>query len=703
MKKLFCILFLAFACPLFGQQETVKAVPTFVQLRLLNPNDLHKSVLVRGGVSENDGLGGEFFWSFSSADAADNTNVVLSSRTGTGRWLRIAKNNGSIINVKLAPWKATGNGVTDDQTAIQGAINTITNSGGTIYIPEGTYIIQGLNFYGSNIRVMGDGSGRVTLKRKAGSVSNNGMEFGVLADGNSAVPTTNNSVVGITLDGNYLNTTRPVSDLTEWGIGLTKSSYFYASDVVCRNWWLGGIGVFINSNYAQLEGTVINCGHGFDAGAGVVYEPGFDINSSKNGHFRIISIDCRDGARVLDNCFENVVHLSITNATTAGVIYNNQLVNESHGNIIHATVTGGAGSQGMAIGANCRNSIIHLTTYGIGGRGIYEIGGYAAENKPSQNKYFVNTRGSGYESAFIGGVGGTWVINSDRDGRTGGQGDLFAVEVLDGASQNQISVNIVDTDPWKVRGVVFRYRANNNILTSYAYLNTADPYRDLGVGNEWLGRANVGTIAGTMNILLSSRAAGTTYNGTIATFKTDNTGSATHIAIDYSDPNLTITIPTNGAVTLQDVLAKVNEPYATEGDDLSPFVISTTLDIMARRMVLDVTQPDVVSAVAAGGTVSSQATNTLVALVFDRTFNITNTDTVILVDTSAGNWTVNTRTPVYVLGRSYTVKKITGDSNTVTISGPSSTFDSSASVAFSAQWEWVTFVSDLIGYYITSR
>src|SRR5690349_11774140 len=46
------------------------------------------------------------------------------------------------VNVKSAPYNATGNGVTDDTNAIQQALNDIGAMGdGIVFVPEGNYLI----------------------------------------------------------------------------------------------------------------------------------------------------------------------------------------------------------------------------------------------------------------------------------------------------------------------------------------------------------------------------------------------------------------------------------------------------------------------------------------------------------------------------------------------------------------------------------
>jgi len=47
------------------------------------------------------------------------------------------------INVKDAPYNATGNGSTDDKAAIQSALNDVPASGGAVFFPPGDYLVSG--------------------------------------------------------------------------------------------------------------------------------------------------------------------------------------------------------------------------------------------------------------------------------------------------------------------------------------------------------------------------------------------------------------------------------------------------------------------------------------------------------------------------------------------------------------------------------
>lgn len=97
-------------------------------------------------------------------DTADAVNKIEASfGTLTAR---------NVYNVKAAPYSATGDGTTNDTTAIQAAIDAAEAAGGGIvYFPTATYICHGLTIEGSNITLMGAGWGSV-LKQVAGASDN---------------------------------------------------------------------------------------------------------------------------------------------------------------------------------------------------------------------------------------------------------------------------------------------------------------------------------------------------------------------------------------------------------------------------------------------------------------------------------------------------------------------------------------------------
>jgi len=73
------------------------------------------------------------------------SGIPVVNGTGQGTTLTgttaVSALNGAIINVKAAPYDATGNGTTDDTAALDAAIGTINSGTGmTLYFPPGTYL-----------------------------------------------------------------------------------------------------------------------------------------------------------------------------------------------------------------------------------------------------------------------------------------------------------------------------------------------------------------------------------------------------------------------------------------------------------------------------------------------------------------------------------------------------------------------------------
>jgi hypothetical protein len=63
----------------------------------------------------------------------------------------------AFVNVKNAPFNATGDGITDDTAAIQAAITSLAATGGTVYFPAGEYKTDGGITLVSNLTLQGAG------------------------------------------------------------------------------------------------------------------------------------------------------------------------------------------------------------------------------------------------------------------------------------------------------------------------------------------------------------------------------------------------------------------------------------------------------------------------------------------------------------------------------------------------------------------
>jgi Pectate lyase superfamily protein len=112
-----------------------------------------------------------------------------------------------IVSVK--DFGAVGDGITDDTTAIQNALNFIKNTGGTLYVPNGTFMVTTLVFQWDTsnkptINIMGSGTQSTFIKKISGT-STSIFNFTVSALGNGVYSTFSdftiigNSCPGITL------------------------------------------------------------------------------------------------------------------------------------------------------------------------------------------------------------------------------------------------------------------------------------------------------------------------------------------------------------------------------------------------------------------------------------------------------------------------------------------------------------------------
>lgn len=377
---------------------------------------------------------------------------------------------------------------TNDTAALQACIDAaVSAGGGNVLLPPGTALIDGVTIRGDNVKIWGLGSHVTKLKRRAGSASANVLELGDTAAGNSATAYEKLEVHGVSVDGNKANVAQPTTDLTDWGVPLTKISYAVLDDVRAYDCWNGGFLIAINSNYANAKSCYVkNCGIGGNTGTGE--EPGFDINSSKYGIFDVTSEACRYGARVLDNCFGNQCRFVIKSAQLTGLVLGNQTVNESYGNIINATIIGGCSDQGMSFGTNWNDNHMVIVADGLTGRAVRDVGN--ATYPSHGNTIVVNSRLCALNSCQIENASNQWFVCSTDDGTSGSPVDYFAVEVMTAvAVNNLLYVTVRDTRGTpRLRGVVFQTNTSGNRLVAASFTNCVQNYSDVDEANFWNDR-----------------------------------------------------------------------------------------------------------------------------------------------------------------------------------------------------------------------
>jgi len=96
---------------------------------------------VLGYYSANDGLGGTFVWSANSTDPDDGgITIKPNSISGAGRWIKQFTYS---LSANVAMWGAVGDGVTNDQPAIQAAIDYCSlNNVPNLYFNAKTYFLS---------------------------------------------------------------------------------------------------------------------------------------------------------------------------------------------------------------------------------------------------------------------------------------------------------------------------------------------------------------------------------------------------------------------------------------------------------------------------------------------------------------------------------------------------------------------------------
>jgi polygalacturonase len=136
----------------------------------------------------------------------------------------------TVINVRNMG--AMGNGVTDDTAAFQAAINALPASGGTIVVPNGTYMINALKSINLRSHTRLSMWGAAYLK----AIPNNAQRYWVIKAWNA----NNVEIVG----GHVVGERSQHQGTTgEWGYGInvSGSSNVYVHDIQIADFWGDGI------------------------------------------------------------------------------------------------------------------------------------------------------------------------------------------------------------------------------------------------------------------------------------------------------------------------------------------------------------------------------------------------------------------------------------------------------------------------------
>jgi Pectate lyase superfamily protein/Right handed beta helix region len=200
-----------------------------------------------------------------------------------------------VISVKEAPYNATGDGVTDDSAAIQGAIDQARdNGGGVVYFPSGVYRVGTRVKVRTNVSLVGADQQTTIIKAMPGIVA-------AVVIGLSSETVSNVAIRELTVDADYSN-----SGLDIVGIQITSGSKVFVEHCMVNDCAKSGILFDLSTECKVIHSTIQNTGRGqASVGFGVLLSDGSHHKVHDNEFY-----SC-NGMNIGGN--NNSVHASIVN------------------------------------------------------------------------------------------------------------------------------------------------------------------------------------------------------------------------------------------------------------------------------------------------------------------------------------------------------------------------------------------------------
>lgn len=302
----------------------------------------------------------------------------------------------TVYNVKEAPYGATGNGTTDDTTALQAAIDAAgTAGGGIVFFPAGTYKISSALNVGNNSRhnvtLQGVGSGNYSTGDAPCTI----VQSSTTAHGIVSSDTMNNWIKDIKIQGPGSGTGDGIH-LT-WAVN-TNILGFNLDNVMIRGF--GGNGISAQSlivSTIRRVTSAYNGGDGFyfyGGGTSVSFESCFASTNGGNGYNINQMNYCHFSACASD---ANNVGWLLTNGTTACTISGSGAeTNTTDGLVINGVYN--VTVSGFGVYSNHRYGVYVLgNSYRVELNNIWETASTGAV-------YSIYTTGSAITTTFMYGV-----------------------------------------------------------------------------------------------------------------------------------------------------------------------------------------------------------------------------------------------------------------------------------------------------------
>src|SRR5512133_828439 len=233
----------------------------------------------------------------SQADTTKASSATVTISAGCAP----APTSSTVANVKDLAYGAKGDGVTDDTAAIQTAVNAVAGTGGTVSVPDGTYMINALTSVLLKSNMTFSMSSGAVLKAITNSSSNYSILF---ANGVNHV-----NIIGGTIQGERSTHTGTGG---EWGFGvrITGSQQIVVEKVLAKDCW--GDGFYVSAS-ASITLCNVTADHNRRQGLTITSVDGMVVRNStfKNTQGTLPE----DGIDIEPNAGETVNNVLITGCT----------------------------------------------------------------------------------------------------------------------------------------------------------------------------------------------------------------------------------------------------------------------------------------------------------------------------------------------------------------------------------------------------
>ncbi|MBK8772265.1 MAG: hypothetical protein IPM06_17835 [Rhizobiales bacterium] len=424
------------------------------------------------------------------------------------------------ISVMDAPYSAAGDGVTNDATAIQAAIDAAAAVRGSVFFPAGTYLVASAITLKPGVILFGLGDSQIKWNGGAGSVVTSGTStilteagiIGIDIDSNTAtkaidlfsplysvfrdIRISSNSATQIVLDVQCNSS----GETNSWG---NRNAAFNNFDSIYQD-GIGGTGLRLQGD-GPTDGPAVNV---------------VTLNSFRNVQFAGVSVRGFDFAEWADNnyfdgnCYANLI---ATNAVgcemnTADPTGNRGVYSNAFSQLAVDAFAGAfTGRVGLKLN-NCKNILVNAFYQ----EPVAEGGDFVAS--ANAVSYRIGHHKGGTNSIYWREVGTAWTggMILGKNATT----ETVALEIGSGRSGNGIShIDLIGDATYTDYGARISRQAGANGATQIAHR---------GTGNLEISQADAGggiTLSSSGGVAIAINSTGIGFNGASPVAKPTITGS----------------------------------------------------------------------------------------------------------------------------------------------------------------------------------